>query len=179
MVAGRTSPIASVSHQEGESLSRYSSTLPSHHVYPVRVIPDRPDVLAVGVPPVYQHPGDAGCDLLAATTLEIPPGGQVLVPTGLRLALPPGYMGLVLPRSGLALRHGVTLVNSPGLIDAGYRGEISVIMWNTRSDQSFTVTAGDRIAQLVIAPFSQGLFHEVGSLPGSDRGMGGFGSTGV
>lgn len=128
---------------------------------------------------MYQHPGDAGCDLLAADDVEIPPLGQVLVPTGLRLALPEGYMGLVLPRSGLALRHGITLVNAPGLIDAGYRGEVSVIVWNTRSDHTFALTAGERIAQLVIAPYSRAAFHEVGSLPGSHRGHGGFGSTGV
>jgi dUTP pyrophosphatase len=101
------------------------------------------------------------------------------VSTGTSLALPDGYVGLVVPRSGLAARHGITLVNSPGVIDAGYRGEIKVVVLNTDPSEEFVIEAGDRIAQLLVSPVSHARFHEVERLPGSDRGDNGFGSTGT
>lgn len=140
---------------------------------------DRPDVLVTGVVPRYARPGDAGCDLVSATSLVLEPGQRALVPTGTSVALPNGYVGLVMPRSGLAARHGIGLVNSPGVIDAGYRGEIMVVVINTDSSHEFVIEEGDRIAQLVISPVSHARFHEVQTLPGSDRGESGFGSTGI
>src|SRR6266700_5924400 len=128
--------------------------------------------------PTYAHPGDAGADLVAADDVELGPGERALVPTGLAIALPPGYAGFVHPRSGLAARHGVTLVNAPGTIDAGYRGEIMVTLLNTDRDTPVSFRRGDRIAQLVIQPVERAVFHEVAALPGSSRGDGGFGSTG-
>jgi dUTP diphosphatase len=128
--------------------------------------------------PSYAHPGDAGADLVAAEDVELGPGERALVPTGLAIALPPGYAGFVHPRSGLAARHGVTLVNAPGTIDAGYRGEIKVTLLNTDADRPVRFRRGDRIAQLVIQRVEQAIFHEVDRLPGSARGEGGFGSTG-
>jgi len=128
--------------------------------------------------PTRAHPGDAGLDLVAVEEREMAPGARVAVPTGLAVAIPVGYAGLVLPRSGLARRHGVTLTNSPGLIDAGYRGELTVLMVNL-GQEPFTVRAGDRIAQLVLTPVSLAAAVEVAALPASDgRGDGGFGSTG-
>ena len=150
------------------------------HVYPGGVEEfDRPDVLVTGVVPSYAHPGDAGCDLVSTETLVVGPGQRAVVSTGTSVALPDGYVGLVGPRSGLAARHGVTLVNSPGVIDAGYRGEIKVVILNTDSSEGFAIEAGDRIAQLLICPASRARFHEVEKLPGSDRGDNGFGSTGT
>ena len=132
-----------------------------------------------GLPlPGYAHPGDAGADLVAATDVELAPGQRVVVPTGVAIALPDGYAAFVHPRSGLAAKHGVTLVNAPGTVDAGYRGEIKVTMLNTDTSQTVRFLRGDRIAQLVIQRVERAVFHEVDTLPGSARGDGGFGSTG-
>ena len=129
--------------------------------------------------PAYARPGDAGADLFARTPATVGRGGgRTLVPTGIRIAIPDGYAGYVLPRSGLALRHGVTLANSPGLIDSGYRDEVAVILLNTDPDQDFEVQRGDRIAQLVIQPVEEAGFQAVEALPESERGLGGFGHTG-
>lgn len=129
--------------------------------------------------PRYAHPGDAGADLCATEAAHLAPGERHSVGTGVSIALPDGYVGLVVPRSGLAIRHGISIVNSPGIIDAGYRGEIRVALWNTDRHEAFQIAAGDRIAQLVIMPFTTAQFHRVDQLPGSERGAGGFGSTGV
>ena len=133
-----------------------------------------------GLPlPAAQHDGDAGLDLYAAsdTTLEAR-GGRALVPTGIAIAIPPGCAGFVQPRSGLALRHGVSLVNTPGLVDAGYRDEIKVLMINHDPVEAFKVSRGDRIAQLVIQRFERVEWQEVDDLDDSERGLGGWGSTG-
>lgn len=135
--------------------------------------------LDAGLPlPAYSHPGDAGADLVAAEDVELAPGQRAVVPTGLAIALPPGYAAFVHPRSGLAARHGVTLVNAPGTVDAGYRGEIRVTLLNTDTTRPVRLQRGDRIAQLVIQRVERAVFHEVRKLPGSVRGDGGFGSTG-
>ena len=128
--------------------------------------------------PEYAHPGDAGADLIAAESVELAPGERAMVGTGTAVALPDGYVGLVVPRSGLAAKHGITIVNSPGTLDAGYRGEIRVILLNTDHSAPYTVSAGDRIAQLIVLPVSRARFVPVERLPGSHRGEGGFGSTG-
>ncbi|MCW4464468.1 dUTP diphosphatase [Glutamicibacter sp. MNS18] len=128
--------------------------------------------------PSYAHPSDAGADLHARESVELAPGQRALVPTGIAMALPDGYVGLVHPRSGLATKHGITVVNAPGTVDAGYRGEIMVTLLNTDTDSSFTVNRGDRIAQLVIQKVEHARFHVVESLEQSVRGAGGFGSTG-
>jgi dUTP pyrophosphatase len=131
--------------------------------------------------PRYAHEGDAGADLCARTATTIRPrGGRALVPTGLKVAIPPGYAGFVLPRSGLALRHGVTCLNSPGLIDSGYRGELAVILVNTDPEEAYEVRKGDRIAQLVIQPVETVRFNEIREeeLEPASRGDGGFGHTG-
>jgi dUTP pyrophosphatase len=136
---------------------------------------------AEGLPlPAYATAGAAGMDLLAAVThtLIIPPGGRALVPTGLMIALPPGYELQVRPRSGLALRHGIVLPNSPGTVDEDYRGEVQVIVMNAGSE-AFAVERGMRIAQAVVAPVIRVEWHEVDLLPASGRGSGGFGSTGT
>ena len=143
----------------------------------------QPDVLIQrldpGVPlPSYAHPGDAGADLTTAEDVELGPGERALVRTGIAIALPDGYAAFVHPRSGLAAKHGVTLVNAPGTVDAGYRGEIKVTLLNTDRDHPVSFSRGDRIAQLVIQRVERALFHEVTVLPGSSRGDGGFGSTG-
>jgi len=128
--------------------------------------------------PAYATPGDAGIDLLARADTTIPAaGGRALVPTGIAIALPAGHGGFLLPRSGLALKHGVTLLNSPGLIDAGYRDEIKVLLINHDPEQDYRVLRGDRIAQLVVLPVDPVRWLEVGSLDGENRG-GGFGHTG-
>ncbi|MEY4339143.1 MAG: deoxyuridine 5-triphosphate nucleotidohydrolase [Actinomycetota bacterium] len=128
--------------------------------------------------PAYAHTGDAGLDLRAREDGVVPPaGGRLLMPTGISIAIPPGHAGFVLPRSGNALNHGLTVANAPGLIDAAYRGEIKVILLNTDPVQSFTVHRGDRIAQLVLQRVEQVQWHEVESLEGDDRG-GGFGHSG-
>jgi dUTP pyrophosphatase len=129
--------------------------------------------------PAYARAGDAGADLVAREDAVIPPGGgRATIPTGVALALPDGYAGLVQPRSGLASRHGVTCVNSPGLIDSGYRGEISVVLVNTDPAAPYEVRRGDRIAQLVIYPVVSARFVESGDLPPSERGPLGFGHSG-
>ena len=128
--------------------------------------------------PAYAHPSDAGMDLRSVADVVIPRGGRALVPTGLVILLPPLYEAQVRPRSGLALKHGVTVLNSPGTIDAGYRGEIGVILANF-GEADFAVKRGDKIAQLVIAPVTQPQVVEADVLDATDRGTGGFGSTGV
>ena len=128
--------------------------------------------------PVYARAGDAGLDLAAAAPVPLAPGGRALVPTGLRVAIPDGHAGLVLPRSGLALRSGVTVLNAPGLIDSGYRGEIGVLLIN-HGAEPITIGRGERIAQLVIQPVARAVLVEVRVLGESARGAGGFGSTGV
>jgi dUTP pyrophosphatase len=128
--------------------------------------------------PSYAHPGDAGADLTIAEDIELGPGERALVRTGLAIALPDGYAAFVHPRSGLAARYGVTLVNAPGTVDAGYRGEIKVTLLNTDRDQPVSFSRGDRIAQLVIQRVERAVFREVAGLPESIRGEGGFGSTG-
>ncbi len=128
--------------------------------------------------PSYAHPGDAGADLHARVACTIEPGQRVLVPTGIAIALPSGYVGLVHPRSGLALRHGIGMVNAPGTIDACYRGEVSVLLVNHDRDETYEVEVGDRIAQLVIQAVEQARFVPVERLPESERSHGGFGSTG-
>ncbi len=142
-----------------------------------------PDVLIrrldPGVPmPSYAHPGDAGADLAIAEDIELGPGERALVRTGLAIALPDGYAAFIHHRSGLAARHGVTLVNAPGTVDAGYRGEIKVTLLNTDRDRPVSFSRGDRIAQLVIQQVERAAFREVAVLPESSRGDGGFGSTG-
>jgi dUTP pyrophosphatase len=129
-------------------------------------------------PPERAHPGDAGVDLYAAADVELAPGQRAVVPTGIAIALPDGYAAFVHPRSGLAARHGVTIVNAPGTVDAGYRGEIRVILMNTDAENPVRLQRGDRIAQLVVQRVERPVFHEVERLPGSARGEGGFGSTG-
>ena len=132
-----------------------------------------------GLPvPSYAHPGDAGADLYAAEDVELLPGERAVVGTGLAIALPDGYAAFVHPRSGLAARHGVTLVNAPGTVDAGYRGEIKVTVINTDAKEPFRLSRGDRVAQLVVKRVERAAFTEVELLPGSARGTGGFGSTG-
>jgi dUTP pyrophosphatase len=140
---------------------------------------DAVEVLYRGeVAPEYAHPGDAGADLTSAEALELGPGERATVGTGLSIALPDGYAGFVVPRSGLAARHGITIVNSPGTVDAGYRGEIRVTVLNTDREAPYSIAIGDRIAQLIVMPVSRARFVPVGSLPGSHRGEAGFGSTG-
>lgn len=132
-----------------------------------------------GVPiPSYEHPGDAGADLVTTVDATIAPGERALLPTGIAIALPDGYAAFVHPRSGLAVRFGVSLVNAPGTVDAGYRGEIKVSVINLDPGTPVVFHRGDRIAQLVIQSVVRARFHEVERLPGSDRGAGGFGSTG-
>ncbi len=129
--------------------------------------------------PRAQHPEDAGYDLVACEDAVLDAGGgRAMVPTGIALAIPPGHAGFVQPRSGLAARHGVTCLNTPGLIDAGYRDEIRVILVNTDPDEPYKVHAGDRIAQLVVQRVEDVEWREVDELPDSRRGAGGFGSTG-
>lgn len=129
--------------------------------------------------PSYARAGDAGADLVARCDATLTAGGgRALVPTGIAIALPEGYAGFVQPRSGLAVRHGVTCLNSPGLIDSGYRDELAVVLVNTDPDETYEIRRGDRIAQLVIQRVEQADFAEVERLPSSERGLDGFGSTG-
>jgi dUTP pyrophosphatase len=128
--------------------------------------------------PSYGHPGDAGLDLYARVDCTLEPGERALVPTGIAIALPAGYAAFVHPRSGLALRSGLGVVNGPGTVDAGYRGEISVILINHDPAKDVAITRGDRIAQLVVQQVAHARLVEVSELPGSHRGEGGFGSTG-
>ena len=132
-----------------------------------------------GLPlPAYAHPGDAGADLCAAEDVELPPGGRATVGTGVAVAVPEGHAAFVHPRSGLASRHGITVVNAPGTVDAGYRGEVRVVLLNTDPAEPFTIRRGDRIAQLVVQPVTRVRFVDVAELPPTPRGEGGFGSTG-
>ncbi|HYN29561.1 MAG TPA: dUTP diphosphatase [Dermatophilaceae bacterium] len=132
----------------------------------------------VAVPPAYASDGDAGADLTSTVEVTLAPGQRALVPTGVALALPPGTVGLVHPRSGLAARHGVTVANAPGTVDSGYRGEILVNLVNLDPTEAFTVRRGDRIAQLVVQRHLTARFVDVDSLPASERGDTGHGSTG-
>jgi len=143
---------------------------------PVEVLIRRLDE---GLPlPAYAHPGDAGADLVTAVDVELAPGERSTVPTGVAIALPDGYAAFVHPRSGLAAHQGVTVVNAPGTVDAGYRGQIHVVLINTDPRETARFSRGDRIAQLVVQRVERARFHEVGLLPGSARGEGGHGSTG-
>lgn len=129
--------------------------------------------------PSYARAGDAGADLVAREGAVVQAGGgRALIPTGIRVAIPEGYAGFVQPRSGLALRHGITLANSPGLIDSGYRDELCVIVVNTDPKEDFEIHRGDRIAQLVVQKVEHVAFRPAQALPGSERGIGGFGHTG-
>ncbi|EPD83347.1 deoxyuridine 5'-triphosphate nucleotidohydrolase [Microbacterium sp. oral taxon 186 str. F0373] len=128
--------------------------------------------------PVYAHPGDAGADLVSSESVRLEPGARALVGTGVRIALPDGYAAFVVPRSGLAAKHGITIVNAPGTIDAGYRGEIKVALLNTDTREAYDIAVGDRIAQLIVMPVPRVHFLPVDDLPDTARGEGGFGSTG-
>jgi dUTP pyrophosphatase len=148
-------------------------------------VPTDPDLeisvvrLDAGLPlPAYAHPGDAGADLVTTVDVTLAPGERAMVPTGVALALPEGYVALVHPRSGLAARHGLSIVNTPGTIDAGYRGEIKVMLINHDPAEAIDLRRGDRIAQLVVQRFERARFVEVDVLPDSARGDGGYGSTG-
>ncbi len=133
-----------------------------------------------GVPlPSYAHPGDAGADLVTAVDVTLAPGERALIPTGIAVALPDGYAAFIHPRSGLAHRHGVSIVNTPGTVDAGYRGEIKVLLVNHDLTEPAVFRRGDRIAQLVIQRVERAVFHEAATLPGSSRADGGYGSTGL
>ena len=135
--------------------------------------------LSPAVPlPAYAHPGDAGADLCTTVDVRLEPGERALVPTGIALALPEGYVGLVHPRSGLAARCGLSIVNTPGTVDAGYRGEVKVLLVNLDASTPVQLRRGDRVAQLVVQRVDRARFVEVASLPGSARGAGGYGSTG-
>jgi dUTP pyrophosphatase len=146
----------------------------------VRGVVDIPTArLGDGALPAYAHPGDAGADLVANSDVELAPrGGRALVPTGIAVAIPDGYAGLVLARSGLAVNHGVTCLNAPGLIDSGFRGELQIVLVNTDPETAYFVHRGDRLAQLVIVPVEVGHFVETEQLPPSSRGKGGFGHSG-
>ena len=145
---------------------------------------ERVDILLVrldpGLPiPAYALPGDAGFDVCSSIDITLAPGERAIVPTGIALALPDGYAAFVHPRSGLAARHGITIVNAPGTIDAGYRGEVKVCLFNTDAHESVTLARGDRIAQIVVQAVVRAVLHEAERLPGSHRGEGGYGSTGT
>lgn len=128
--------------------------------------------------PAYANPGDAGADLMTTVDVELAPGERALVPTGVAIALPEGYVALVHPRSGLAARHGVSIVNTPGTVDAGYRGEVKVLLVNLDPREPVSLRRGDRVAQLVVQRVERARFVEVEVLPASPRGAGGYGSTG-
>ena len=137
------------------------------------------DVLTTALePPRYAHHDDAGADLCSTDAITLNPGERATVGTGVAIALPEGYAAFVVPRSGLAARHGITIVNAPGTVDAGYRGEIRVTLLNTDADAAYTIAPGDRIAQLVVMPVTRATFISVDELPESVRGANGFGSTG-
>jgi dUTP diphosphatase len=145
--------------------------MPDVEVQITRLSPDVPL-------PSYAHPGDAGADLVTTVDVHLEPGERVLVPTGVAIALPEGFVALVHPRSGLAARFGVSIVNAPGTVDAGYRGEIKVLLVNLDPREPVRLSRGDRVAQLVVQRVEQARFVEVDRLPGSVRGDGGYGSTG-
>jgi dUTP pyrophosphatase len=128
--------------------------------------------------PAYAHPGDAGADLVAGVDVDLAPGERALIPTGIAIALPDGYVALIHPRSGLAAKHGLSIVNTPGTVDAGYRGEIKVLLINHDPVEAITLRRGDRIAQLVVQRVERARFEAVTALPDSVRGSGGYGSTG-
>ena len=137
------------------------------------------DVLTTALePPRYAHHDDAGADLCSTDAITLNPGERATVGTGVAIALPEGYAAFVVPRSGLAARHGITIVNAPGTVDAGYRGEIRVTLLNTDAGAAYTIAPGDRIAQLVVMPVTRATFISVDELPESVRGANGFGSTG-
>lgn len=148
--------------------------------------PDRPADLEIAVQrldpdlplPAYAHPGDAGADLLSTVDVTLAPGERALVPTGIAIGLPEGYVALVHPRSGLAARHGLSIVNTPGTVDAGYRGEVKVLLINHDPRESIVLRRGDRIAQLVVQRVERARFVTVDTLSETDRGSGGYGSTG-
>lgn len=137
-----------------------------------------PVVADAGRLPTYARPGDAGADLRATSDIVLAPGQRALIGTGVRLALPDGQVGLITPRSGLAARHGLSIVNAPGIIDSGYRGEIKVCLVNLDPRETVRLSAGDRIAQLLVMPFATASFIEVDTLDETVRGDGGYGSTG-
>ncbi len=145
--------------------------MPDLEIQVVRLDPDLPL-------PAYAHPGDAGADLLTTVDVTLAPGERALVPTGIAIALPDGFVALVHPRSGLAARHGLSIVNTPGTVDAGYRGEVKVLLVNHDPTEPIELRRGDRIAQLVVQRFERAAFVEVDRLPESVRGSGGYGSTG-
>lgn len=130
-------------------------------------------------PPGYANYGDAGLDLRSAVDIELSPGHRALIPCGFAIEIPEGHAGLVIPRSGLAIKHGISIVNAPGLIDSGYRGEIKVVLINTDAEHTFNIKRGDRIAQLLIVPYPSIKLNLVDDLSDSARGEGGFGSSGV
>ncbi|WP_243063101.1 dUTP diphosphatase [Humibacter sp. RRB41] len=137
------------------------------------------DVLTTALePPRYAHDDDAGADLCSSEAVTLAPGERATVGTGVAIALPNGYAAFVVPRSGLAARHGITVVNSPGTVDAGYRGEIRVTLLNTDRTMPYAVAVGDRIAQLIVMPVTRAVFLPVDALPTTERGASGFGSTG-
>ncbi|MCY7290266.1 MAG: dUTP diphosphatase [Cryobacterium sp.] len=136
-------------------------------------------LITASILPSYAHPGDAGADLHSAQALVLAPGERALVGTGVSIALPDGFAAFVVPRSGLAFKHGITIVNAPGTVDAGYRGEIKVTLLNTDQTAPYAIAVGDRIAQIIITPVSRATFIPVDRLPGSQRGENGFGSTGL
>jgi dUTP pyrophosphatase len=161
----------------------YAAGVPDSANLPVTPDSSTVDVLVRllddGVPaPSYAHPGDAGADLVTTVDVELAPQQRAVVPTGVAIALPDGYAAFVHPRSGLAAKHGVTVVNAPGTIDAGYRGEIKVILLNTDPAEPVRLQRGDRIAQLVVQRVEKARFLQAEVLPGSHRGDGGFGSSG-
>lgn len=159
-------------HIDDDVAGNYTGTVRPVPVLITRLDPDLPL-------PSYARPGDAGVDLFTTVNLVLGPGERVAAPTGIAVALPMGYVGLIHPRSGLAARDGVTVLNAPGTIDAGYRGEIKVILHNTDRLASVTLGRGTRIAQLVLQRFETIEWNEVQRLPGSDRGEGGLGSSGI
>ncbi|WP_022885190.1 dUTP diphosphatase [Glaciibacter superstes] len=136
-------------------------------------------LITAPVVPGYAHPGDAGADLHSNEDVVLAPGERALVGTGVAIALPDGFAAFVVPRSGLAVKHGITIVNSPGTVDAGYRGEIMVTLLNTDQREPYRISAGDRIAQLIVMPVTRAQFVPVERLPGSQRGESGFGSSGL
>jgi dUTP pyrophosphatase len=149
----------------------YALTVSVNQKVPVLIVAEE------GFEPIYAQPGDAGADLRSKIDAVVPANSRVLVPTGVSIALPAGFVGLVHPRSGLAHKHGITVLNAPGTVDSGYRGEISVNLFNT-SNVDFEIVRGDRIAQLVIQKYEEANFVKVDRLPDSDRGQAGHGSTG-